>query len=211
MAKFTRADIRRIVGDNCTDEIENAIMALHIGVVDALKDDVARYKADADKLPTVQKELDDMKTAKESGTDYESKYNDLKKDFDAFKKETQNKADRETKTTAYRELLKQAGINDKRIDTVLKVSDIDSVKLNDKGEIEGAADIVKSLKTEWADFVTSTDTVTVKTPTPPANTGGTVKTRADVYAVDEHGRFLLDANQRQAELAKIIAQEGQKG
>lgn len=211
MAKFTRADIRRIVGDNCTDEIENSLIALHLGVVDALKDDVARYKADADKLADVTKERDDLKAAMDSGDDYKSKYDDLKKTFDAYKKDAQNKAEKETKTAAFRELLVKAGINEKRIDTVLKVSDIDGVKLNDKGEIDGADKLVESLKTEWADFVTSTDTVPVKTPTPPANNGNkTVKTRADVYAVDEHGRFVLDANERQAELAKIIATE-QKG
>ena len=55
MAKFTRAEIRKIIGENCTDEIENQLVALHLGVVDPLKDDVTRYKADAEKLPGVQK------------------------------------------------------------------------------------------------------------------------------------------------------------
>ena len=211
MPKFTRADIRRIIGSDCTDEMENAIMALHIGVVDGLKDDIARFRADADKLAEVTKERDRLKADKDNGDDYKTKYDSLKKDFDAFKKETQNKADRDVKTAKFRELLHKAGINEKRIDTVVKVSDIDSIKLNDKGEIDGAADLEKSLKTEWADFITNTDTVTVKTPTPPANNGGAViKTRADVYKTDEHGRFLLDAQERQAELAKIIANE-QKG
>ena len=53
MAKFTRAEIRRIIGEACTDEIENNLVALHLGVVDPLKDDVAKYKAEAEKLPGV--------------------------------------------------------------------------------------------------------------------------------------------------------------
>ena len=61
MAKFTRAEIRKIIGESCTDEIENQLVALHLGVVDPLKDDVTRYKADAEKLPGVQKDLDDLK------------------------------------------------------------------------------------------------------------------------------------------------------
>lgn len=210
MAKFTRADIRRIVGDNCTDEIENAIIALHMGVVDALKDDVARYKADADKLADVTKERDALKADKDGGDDYKIKYDDLKKTFDAYKKEAQAKAELAAKTEKFRELLKKAGISEKRIDSVLKVSDIDSVKLDDKGEIEDADKLMKSLKTEWADFVTTTESVSVRTANPPVSTGGTVKTREDVYKTDDKGRFVYDAATRQAELAKIIANE-QKG
>ena len=50
MAKFTRAEIRNILGDACTEEIENRLVALHLGVVDPLKDDLTKYKADAEKL-----------------------------------------------------------------------------------------------------------------------------------------------------------------
>ena len=67
MAKFTRAEIRKIIGESCTDEIENQLVALHLGVVDPLKDDVTRYKADAEKLPGVQKELDDLKAQGDGG------------------------------------------------------------------------------------------------------------------------------------------------
>ena len=72
MAKFTRAEIRKIIGEGCTDEIENQLVALHLGVVDPLKDDVTRYKADAEKLPGVQKELDDLKAQGDGG--YKAKY-----------------------------------------------------------------------------------------------------------------------------------------
>ncbi len=51
MAKFTRAEIRNILGEACTEEIENRLVALHLGVVDPLKDDLTKYKADAEKLP----------------------------------------------------------------------------------------------------------------------------------------------------------------
>ena len=79
MAKFTRAEIRNILGDACTEEIENRLVALHLGVVDPLKDDLTKYKADAEKLPGVQKELDDLKAAGDGG--YKEKY---EKDFPCF-------------------------------------------------------------------------------------------------------------------------------
>ena len=79
MAKFTRAEIRNILGEACTEEIENRLVALHLGVVDPLKDDLTKYKADAEKLPGVQKELDDLKAAGDGG--YKEKY---EKEHSAF-------------------------------------------------------------------------------------------------------------------------------
>lgn len=83
MAKFTRAEIRKIIGESCTDEIENQLVALHLGVVDPLKDDVTRYKADAEKLPGVQKELDDLKAQGDGG--YKAKYEAEHKAFGDYK------------------------------------------------------------------------------------------------------------------------------
>lgn len=74
---FTRSELRIILGDARTDEIENKLVALHLCVVDALKDERdslkaerGRLKAEADKLPDVQKELDSLK----NGEDFKDKY-----------------------------------------------------------------------------------------------------------------------------------------
>ena len=56
------------------------------------------------------------------------------------------------KETAYRALLKEAGVSEKRIDTVLKVSDIDGIELAD-GKIKNADELTESVKKEWADFI----------------------------------------------------------
>lgn len=172
MAKFTRADIRRIIGENCTDEIENAIIALHIGVVDPLKDDLQKAKEDADKLPTVQKELNDLKTAQKNGEDYKLKY-------DALVQENAEKAAKTAKTDALRKLLKDIGISDKRLDSVLKISDIGAIKLTDKGEIENAEKLKESLKTEWADFIVTREEHGANPATPPQNNGGKKYTSKD--------------------------------
>ena len=72
MAKFTRAEVRSILGDAHTEDIENRLIALHLGVVDPLKDQIQTYKTDAEKLPAVQKELDDLKAQGDGG--YKEKY-----------------------------------------------------------------------------------------------------------------------------------------
>lgn len=188
MAKFTRADIRRIIGENCTDEIENAIIALHLGVVDPLKDDLQKAKEDAEKLPTVQKELDDLKAAQKNGEDYKLKY-------DALVQENAEKAAKTAKTDALRKLLKDIGISDKRLDSVLKISDIGAIKLTEKGEIENADNLKESLKNEWADFIVTREEHGANPATPPQNNGG------KQYTSKEEILAIKDTAERQKAIA----------
>lgn len=190
------------------DEIINA----HTETVDGLKDELAKVKADADKLTAVQKELDELKAAAEQdGKDpYKVKYEAIKEDFENYKKEISEKETKASKTAAYKALLKEAGVSDKRIEAVLKVSDVDSVELDKDGKIKGADKLKDSIKEEWADFITSESTKGANTANPPQNSGSVIKTKEDIYKKDEHGRFVMDASQRQAALAEIL-NNNQKG
>ena len=112
MAKFTRAEIRNILGDACTEEIENRLVALHLGVVDPLKDDLTKYKADAEKLPSVQKQLDDLKAAGDGG--YKEKYEKEHSAFETFKTNItakESKAAKEKAVRAYFESKNNTGAN----------------------------------------------------------------------------------------------------
>ena len=55
-----------------TDEQVDSIIEMHTDTVDGLKEQVNTYKADAEKLPNVQKELDDLKAMGDGG--YKEKY-----------------------------------------------------------------------------------------------------------------------------------------
>ena len=50
-----------------TDEQVDSIIEMHTDTVDGLKEQVNTYKADAEKLPNVQKELDDLKAMGDGG------------------------------------------------------------------------------------------------------------------------------------------------
>lgn len=191
MAKFSRAEVRRIVGEACTDEIENALIALHLGVVDPMKDELNTAKADAEKLPGVQKELDKLKAEKNDGENWKLKYDALKADTEKEKIST-------SKKNALRALLKKIGIAEKRIDTVIKVSNLDDIKINDKGEIENADDLEKSYKTEYADFIPNTETQGAQTANPPANTGG------KKYSNKEEILNIKDTAERQRAIAENL-------
>ena len=182
-----------------TDEQVDSIIEMHTDTVDGLKNDISKYKADAEKLPGVQKELDDLKAKGDDG--YKEKYEKEHKAFEDFKTEQSNKEARAAKEKAYRDLLIAAGISEKRVDSVLKVSDIDNVELED-GKIKGADELTKTIKTEWADFIISTETRGANTHNPPANNSGKVLTKADIYKKDDRGRYIMSTAERQKALAE---------
>ena len=167
------------------DEIINA----HTETVDALKHERDSYKADAEKLPEVQKELNSIKeqAAKNDGKNpFEVKYNAIKEEFENYKKEQTAKETKVKKADAYKALLKEAGVSEKRIDAVLRVSDIDGVKLDKDGNIEDKDALIASVKKEWADFITTQGTQGARTPNPPANGGGkTYKSKEEIYAIKD--------------------------
>lgn len=154
------------------EKIEQIIEA-HAETVDTLKEQRDTFKADADKLAEVQKELDEAKKSLENaGKDsYKVKYEAIKEEFEKYKTDVENKEKHTAKESAYREMLKAAGISEKRIDSVLKVSDVDSVELDENGKIKDNDKLTESIKTEWADFITEEGTKGANVPTPPAKGG----------------------------------------
>ena len=118
MAKFTRAEIRNILGEACTEEIENRLVALHLGVVDPLKDDLTKYKADAEKLPGVQKKLDDLKAAGDGG--YKEKYEKEHSAFEAFKTDITAKESKAAKEKAVRAYFKSKNITGANLDLAMR-------------------------------------------------------------------------------------------
>lgn len=70
-------------GMGLTDEQVDTIIEAHTDTVDGLKADVSKYKADAEKLPSVQKQLDGLKAAGDGG--YKEKYEKEHSAFEAFK------------------------------------------------------------------------------------------------------------------------------
>ena len=193
---------RLLKGMGLTDEQMDTIIVAHTGTVDGLKADVAKYKADAEALPEVQKQLEKAQADLEAGKkdSWKVKYEAIKEEFEGYKTEQTAKETRSAKERAYRELLKAAGITEKRIDSVIRVSDLDGVELDDKGAIKGADKLTESIKSEWADFITTTQTRGAQTSNPPANNNGGAMTKADIYKKDDHGRYVLSAAERQKAL-----------
>lgn len=152
------------------EKIEEIITA-HTETVDALKEQRDAYKTDAEKLPAVQKELNDLKAETDGQDSWKLKYDAVKEEFDNYKTEQKQKETEAAKRTAYRQLLKDAGVSEKRIDSVLRVSKLDDLKLDKEGKITDADKVTNAIKEEWADFISTEGTKGAETATPPNNSG----------------------------------------
>lgn len=164
--RFTMALTRRMLkAMGIEDEKIDQIIDAHTETVDALKDERDTYKANADKLPGVQKELDDLK---KDGGDWQKKYEKEHTDFEAYKNEQTAKESKATKDAAFRALLKDAGIPEKRLDVIMKVTNLDEIELDKDGKIKDADKHTETVKTEYADFIVTTSERGADVATPPA-------------------------------------------
>ena len=168
------------------DKVDEIIKA-HTDTVDALKEQRDAYKADADKLPSIQKELDDLKAAAEKGgkDTFKVKYEALKEDFANYKKEQQAKEIHEKKNALYKELLQEVGISEKRINAVLKVSDVDAVEIDENGKVKDADTLKDAIKTEWEDFIVTESSKGADTATPPVGNGKVYKSKDEIMSIKD--------------------------
>lgn len=163
MAKFTRAEVRKILGDAHTDEIENQLFALYLSVVDPMKDDLARYKADAEKLPEVQKELDEIK----GGTDWKAEAEKAQKALSDYKAEIAGKEQTAKIRAAYKARLEANNINPGLHDLILRGADMSALKLNAAGELDNVADVDAQIKKDYAAHIVTTRKDGADVDTPP--------------------------------------------
>lgn len=154
------------------EKIEQIIDA-HAESTDALKADRDKYKPDAERLPQVQKLYDDLKKQVEDSDDdsYKEKYEEEHKAFEKYKADVDAKELNAKKVSAYKALLKKAGIKDKIIDLIVKGTSMDSVELDENGEIKESDAKVEGIKKEYADYIVKTREEGENPENPPAGEG----------------------------------------
>lgn len=183
-----------------SDKVDEIIDA-HTDTVDGLKKQRDQFKAQADELEgarkeleDTQKELNDLKEAAKNGNNpYKEQYEQLKAEFDQYKADQNAKEVLADKTAAYKALLKEAGISEKRIDSILKLksTEFDSLELDDDKKIKNSDKLKESMKEEWADFIVQGGKQGANTQVPPANKGGEPKqkSRAAQLAAQYHANL----------------------
>lgn len=181
------------------DEKIDEIITMHTETVDGLKADVEKYKADAEVLPKVQRELDTLKAAGDGGL--KDKYDKVKKEFDDYKAEVSAKETKAAKEKAVRAYYESKGITGKNLDIAIRGSseEINALEM-DGDKIKDASALDELVKGTFSGLVSTTTVRGADTATPPGNTGGGSMTKADIYKKDDHGRYVMSAAERQKAL-----------
>lgn len=138
-----------------TDEQVDSIIEAHSETVNGLKDEVERYKEEAEKVPTLQQKLEEAEqTVKDGEKDsWKVKYDAIKEEFETYKTVSANEKTKAARESTYREFLKSVGIAEKRIDAVMRVTDLGGVEFDENNKIKDVDKQTESVKAEWADFI----------------------------------------------------------
>ena len=137
-------------------QVESIIEA-HSETVNGLKADRDKYKEQAGKVADLQKQLEEAEAASGSGDEWEQKYQDEHQAFEDFKAQVETEKAEADKAQAYRGMLMAAGIDPKRIDAIMRVTDLSQVEMED-GKLKDTEKLQESAKQEWSDFVVKSNT-----------------------------------------------------
>lgn len=187
---------------NIESEVIDEIIEAHLETVNPLKEERDKYRELADKATALQKENNELKSAAEKADKdpFKVKYEAIKEEFDAYKNEQKNKETAAQKNTKLKELLKDIGIADKRIESVIRVTDTSKIELDDDGKIKDASELRKQLKNEWSDFIVRTEEKGAQVSNPPQNNGKSVKSKEEILKIKDTG-------ERQKAWAEFIENE----
>lgn len=165
------------------DQIEGVIEE-HTSVTNDLKETIKTLQADADKLPTVQKELDDLKAAGDGG--YKEKYEAEVKAYKEYKQQVESEKETARVDADVLAMCKEAGITrEKALHLIVKDFDRSKIERDKDGKIINRDKLLAMVKTDYADFVGTIGTEGTPPATPPTGGNTTYKTRAEIMKIKD--------------------------
>ena len=183
-------------GMGLTDEQVDTIIEAHTDTVEGLKSDINRYKADAEKLTNVQKELDDLKAKGDDG--WKDKHDKVKKDFEDYKNGVDAEKSKAAKDKAARAYYESKNIIGKSLEIAMRASaaEVDALEL-DGEKIKDTSVLDRLVAGDLAGLVGSTTTRGANTTNPPGSGGATTMSKTDIMNIK-------DPVERQTAIAKNI-------
>lgn len=152
------------------DQIEGVIEE-HQNTLESLKEQNKALKADAEKLPGVQKELDDLKAAGDGG--YKEKYEAEVKAHKEYKQQIESEKKAALDEADVMAICKEAGIaRESSLRLIVKDFDRSKIERGEDGKITNRAKLVEAVKTDYADFVGTPGKDGTPPATPPTGGGG---------------------------------------
>lgn len=177
------------------DEKIESIIEAHGETVEGLKQKLEKAEAEAAKVAELTTQLNNANEKLAKSGDAAK----VQADFDAYKEEIAKEKATASKRAAADALLKEAGYARESVrGLILRTIDLDKWEADDNGGIKDADAFKQSVKADYADLVSTTQT----TGTPPANppTGGKVTmTKAEIGKI-------TDPAERRAAIAENLDQ-----
>lgn len=182
-------------GMGLTDEQVDTIIEAHTDTVDGLKADVSKYKADAEKLPGVQKELDDLKAAGDGG--YKEKYEKEHSAFEAFKSDITAKQTKAAKEKAVRAYFESKNITGANLDLAMRGCGEEMAALEMDGDkIKDTKSLDALIGGTYKSLVSTTQIKGANPATPPGSTGSGAMTKDQIMQIKDRAerRAAIAAN-----------------
>lgn len=204
--KFTRSWLNEL---GIEPDIVKQIMARHVGVTDALKEQIADSEEQNDKLTKVQAELDKLKAsqkdmaeklsaAEKERDEIKGKYDTATADLDKIKAENAERETDDKCRNALANFLHEQKFSDFAVKNITGNGVYKSVQFGEDGKPANLDEILKTIQTDerYSGFVPKISEKSHTPATPPSNTGGV--TKATWEDVDK----IKDAEERQAFMAQ---------
>lgn len=182
-------------GMGLTDEQVDTIIEAHTDTVDGLKADISKYKADAEKLPGVQKQLDDLKAAGDGG--YKEKYEKEHLAFEAFKTNITAKESKAAKEKAVRAYFESKNITGANLDLAMRGCGEEMAALElENGKIKDTKSLDALMEGTYKGLVSTTQKKGADPANPPANAGGGAMTKDQIMQIKDRAerRAAIAAN-----------------
>lgn len=158
-------------GMGLTEEQVSAIIEEHTNVTTALKDKIKSFEENAESLEAVQKELDELKEDVKKN-DWQKKYEDEHTAFENFKSDIASKETANKIKSAYKKLLDECKVGEKHIDSILRVTDFESMKLDKDGNLEEPDKLKEAIQSDWSGFISTKETKGTDVDNPPDSKSG---------------------------------------
>lgn len=155
---LTKEQVREILSEAgvSTENINSAVSKImdgHTISLDYLRGEIANYKAQAEKLPEIQKELDDLKKIAAGNDSYKAKYEAAQKELDGIKAEALAKEQKANKEKAITEIFKEIALPDSFHARALKGMNLDAYELTTDNTLKDAEALKNAIKSEWGDII----------------------------------------------------------
>lgn len=195
---------KMLKGMGLTEDQQDTILEAHTETVNEIKAERDRLKADAEKLPGVQKQLDELKAAGDGG--YKEKFEKERKAFEDYKADITAKETKAAKEKAVKAYFESKNITGANLDLAMRGCGTEMAALEMDGEkIKDTKSLDDLLNGSYKGLISTRQIKGANPATPPANVGNGAMTKDQIMAIKDR------AERRAAIAANLNLFEESKG